>query len=258
MQQSLIYGAIIVKFNPNNNIVKLCLRGVDMEEKGKPEEAVKLFLQAWNETTSDFEKFISAYYVARHQKNVSDKLEWLETALRFALKINDDSVKSAFPSLYLEIAKSYEGLSDPDHAKKNYELATSFKDKPSDKGPFYHGTKADLQVGDVLTAGGISNYKLELKMNHIYFTALVDGAGLAAALAKGDGRERVYIVEPTGSFENDPNVTDKKFPGNPTRSYRSEAPLKIVGEASDWVRQPPEELQKWREKLANNKGEIIN
>ena len=95
-------------------------------------------------------------------------------------------------------------------------------------------------------------------MNHIYFTALVNGAGLAAALAKGDGRERVYFVEPTGSFENDPNVTDKKFPGNPTRSYRTQAPLKIVGEVTDWVRQTPEEIQKWREKLANVKGEIIN
>ena len=81
---------------------------------------------------------------------------------------------------------------------------------------------------------------------------------LRSSLAKGDGRERVYIVEPTGGFENDPNVTDKKFPGNPTRSYRSQAPLKIVGEVTDWVRQTPEEVQKWREKLANNKGEIIN
>jgi hypothetical protein len=95
-------------------------------------------------------------------------------------------------------------------------------------------------------------------MNHIYFTALPDGAGLAAALAKGDGRERVYIVEPTASFENDPNVTNKKFPGNPTRSYRSEAPLKIVGEITDWVRQTREQLEQWREKLANVKGEIIN
>ena len=95
-------------------------------------------------------------------------------------------------------------------------------------------------------------------MNHIYFTALVNGAGLAAALAKGDGSERVYIVEPTGNYENDPNLTDKKFPGNPTRSYRSESPLKIVGEVTDWVRPAPDELQKFRKKLANNKGEIIN
>jgi tetratricopeptide (TPR) repeat protein len=247
-----------MEFNPNNNVVKLCLQGMGMEEKGKPEEASKLFLQAWNEATNDSEKFISAHYVARHQKNISDKLKWLETALQFALNINNDTVKSAFPSLYSNIAKCYEALNDPGKAKKNYELATSFRDKPSDKGPFYHGTKANLQVGDLLTTGGSSNYKSELKMNHIYFTALVNGAGLAAALARGDRRERVYIVEPTGDFENDPNVTDKKFPGNPTRSYRSQAPLRIVGEVTDWVRQTPEELQKWREKLAKNKGEIIN
>jgi rifampin ADP-ribosylating transferase len=74
----------------------------------------------------------------------------------------------------------------------------------------------------------------------------------------GIGRERVYIVEPTGFFENDPNVTDKKFPGNPTRSYRTQAPLKIVGELTDWVRQTPEGLQKWRKKLAKAKGDIIN
>lgn len=248
-----------MEFNPNNTIVKLCLQGMGMEEKDQPEEASKLFLQAWKEATSDLEKFISSHYVARHQKDVSDKLKWLETALQFALKIDNDSVKSAFPSLYSNIAKCYEDLSDPDNAKKNYELATNLsKDKPSDKGPFYHGTKADLQVGDLLTAGRSSNYKSEFIMNHIYFTALVNGAGLAAALAKGDERERVYIVEPTGDFENDPNVTDKKFPGNPTRSYRSQAPLKIMGEVTDWVRQTPEELQKWREKLNNNKGEIIN
>ena len=179
-------------------------------------------------------------------------------ALQSALKINDDSVKSAFPSLYLNIAKCYEDLHNSDNAKKNYELAISFKDKPSDKGPFYHGTKADLQVGDLLTPGFRSNYQSELIMNHIYFTALVNGAGLAAALATGDGRERVYIVEPTGGFENDPNVTDKKFPGNPTRSYRTQAPLKIVGEVTDWVRQTPEQIQQWREKLANVKGDIIN
>lgn len=247
-----------MEFNPNNKIVKLCLQGMDMEGKDKPEEASRLFLQAWNEATDDLEKFIAAYYVARHQENILGKLKWLETALQFALEINDDSVKGAFPSLYSNIAKCYEALSDPDNAKKNYELATSFKNKPSDNGPFYHGTRADLQVGDLLTPGGSSNYKPELKMNHIYFTALVNGAGLAAALAKGDGRERVYIVKPTGSFENDPNVTDKKFPGNPTRSYRTQAPLKIVGEVTDWARQTPEELKKWREKLANTKGDIIN
>src|SRR5919107_1291967 len=247
-----------MEFNPNNNIIKLCLQGMDMEGEFKSEEASRLFLQAWDEATNDFERFIAAHYVARHQKNVSDNLKWLETALEFALKINNDTVKSAFPSLYLNIAKCHEDLNNPDNAKKNYELAISYKDKPSDKGPFYHGTKADLQVGDLLTPGFRSNYQSKVIMNHIYFTALVNGAGLAAALAKGDGRERVYIVEPTGNFENDPNVTDKKFPGNPTRSYRSQDPLKIIGEVTDWVRLTEEELQSWREKLANVKGEIIN
>jgi len=127
-----------------------------------------------------------------------------------------------------------------------------------DNGPFYHGTKVDLKIGDLLTAGFRSNYRPEVVMNHIYFTALVNGAGLAAELAKGDGQARVYIVEPTGGFENDPNVTDKKFPGNPTRSYRSQAPLKVVGEVTDWVRLTPEELQQWKERVANIKGEIIN
>jgi hypothetical protein len=128
----------------------------------------------------------------------------------------------------------------------------------TDNGPFYHGTRADLKIGDLLTSGFGSNYHPDVIMNHIYFTALPNGAGLAAALAKGDGHQRVYIVEPIGSFENDPNVTDKKFPGNPTRSYRSAAPLKIVGELEDWIRQTPEEIQKWRGILADAKGEIIN
>ena len=247
-----------MEFNPSNHIVKFCLQGMGMEDKGKPEEAGKIFLQAFNEATNDFEKFITAHYVARHQKNIPDKLQWLEATLQYALKVNDAAVKSAFPSLYFNIAKCYEDLGDSENAKKNYELANSFKDEPSDEGPFYHGTKANLQPGDLLTAGGSSNYKAELKMNHIYFTALVNGAGFAAALAKGDGPERVYMVEPTGDFENDPNVTNKKFPGNPTRSYRSQAPLKIVREVTDWMKQTPEELQKFREKLANNKGEIIN
>jgi len=95
-------------------------------------------------------------------------------------------------------------------------------------------------------------------MNHIYFTALVAGAGLAAELSQGDGSPRVYQVEPTGDFENDPNVTDKKFPGNPTRSYRSKEPLRILDEVTDWERLTPEQLQEWKRRLANIKGEIIN
>ena len=130
--------------------------------------------------------------------------------------------------------------------------------RKTDSGPFYHGTKADLKIGDLLTPGFNSNYKPEVVMNHIYFTALPTGAGLAAELARGEGEPRVYIVEPQGDFEDDPNVTDKKFPGNPTRSYRSVHPLKVVGEITDWVRQTPEELKIWKERLANIKGDIIN
>lgn len=99
-------------------------------------------------------------------------------------------------------------------------------------------------------------------MNHIYFTAVQNGAGLAAELAPGDRAPRVYVVEPTGPFENDPNVTDRKFPGNPTRSYRSTAALTIVGEVIDWTRLTPAELRAWHERLAvlraDDRGEIIN
>ena len=131
-----------------------------------------------------------------------------------------------------------------------------------DDGPFFHGTKADLQPGDLLTAGFRSNYRPEVVMNHVYFTALKDGAGLAAELAAGAGAPRVYEVAPTGAFEDDPNVTDKKFPGNPTRSYRSTEPISAVGEVHDWPRLAPEDLQAWRERLAvllaDERGEIIN
>jgi len=131
-----------------------------------------------------------------------------------------------------------------------------------DDGPFFHGTKADLAVGDLLSARHRSNYRPEIVMNHVYFTAQVDVAGLAAELAAGEHAPRVYAVEPTGAFEDDPNVTDKKFPGNPTRSYRSTAPLRVVREVADWTRLTPEALQGWRDRLAallaHERGEIIN
>ena len=258
MQTEVQLSESKMEFSPNNPIVQLCLRGLNLEEKGEVEEASLIFQQAWKESTNDYEKFLAAHFIARQQRDNRDKLHWLQTALQLALSIDDVAANSALPSLYFKMAKCYEVLGKDDKAKKNQELAILSAEKLIDPGPFYHGTKADLQVGDLLTAGSISNYDANLKMNHIYFTALANGAGLAASLAKGDGRERVYIVEPTGSFENDPNVTDKKFPGNPTRSYRSTYPLKIIGEVTDWMKQTPEELHHWRAKLANNKGEIIN
>ena len=123
-----------MEFDADNNVVKLCAQGMDMEGKGKPEEASKLFLQAWNEATNDFEKFTASHYVARHQKSVADKLKWDETALQLALKINNDSAKATFPSLYLNIAKCFEDLNELDNAKKNYELALSFSDSLPDNG----------------------------------------------------------------------------------------------------------------------------
>lgn len=125
-------------------------------------------------------------------------------------------------------------------------------------GPFYHGTKADLSVGDLLTAGFRSNYDNSVVMNHIYFTTLPKGAGLAAEIAKGDGRPRVYVVMPTGRFEDDPNVTNKKFRGNPTRSYRSESPLKILGEIESWDSYDLEFIQQLRNRVKTGMGEIIN
>jgi len=137
-------------------------------------------------------------------------------------------------------------------------MSAAERPSPADRGPFFHGTKADLAVGDLLTRGFRSNYRPEVTMNHVYFTALRSGAGLAAELAAGDGRPRVYQVEPTGPFEDDPNVTDKKFPGNPTRSYRSAEPLRIVAEVDDWERLTPEALAAWRERLKAATGEILN
>lgn len=247
-----------MEFSPSNNIVRHCLQGMMQEEKGNVDEAARLFNQAWNEASHDLEKFLASYHISRVQANTTDKIKWTETALEIAGTLNDATVKAAFPLLYSNMANAYEKLGDIGNAQKYHELAASSLGTPSDTGPFYHGTRADLHTGDLLVAGKESNYQADLVMNHIYFTALMNGAGLAAALAKGDGRERVYIVEPTGDFEDDPNVTNKKFPGNPTRSYRTTFPLKIVGEVTEWAGTAPEEIAKWREKLAGNQGKIIN
>ncbi len=115
-----------MQFDPNNKVIKLCTQGMDMEGKGRLEEANDLFFKAWNEAINDFEKFTAAHYVARHQKTVTNKLKWDKTALELAMKINDDNVKESFPSLYLNIAKCYEDLNDFVKARENYQLALSF------------------------------------------------------------------------------------------------------------------------------------
>lgn len=116
-------------------------------------------------------------------------------------------------------------------------------------GVYLHGTKADLAVGDLLVPGRESNFEAGRVMNYVYFSATLDAAVWGAELAGGEGRGRIYIVEPTGEFENDPNLTDKKFPGNPTQSFRSREPLRVVGELADWVGHSPEKLEAMRAAL---------
>jgi DNA/RNA tunnel of bacterial DNA dependent RNA polymerase. len=130
------------------------------------------------------------------------------------------------------------------------ELTTVLQsDRALDPGPFYHGTKADLKLGDLLEPGHSSNYGEQKKANYVYLTATLDAAVWGAELAVGEGPGRIYRVEPTGTIEDDPNLTDKKFPGNPTRSYRTRQPLRVVGEVLDWEGHSPEVLQKMRDHL---------
>ncbi len=133
---------------------------------------------------------------------------------------------------------------------KNSELTTPLQGGTAlDAGPFYHGTKADLKPGDLLEPGFSSNYGERKKAKYVYLTATLDAAVWGAELAMGDGSGRIYRVEPTGAFENDPNLTDKRFPGNPTRSYRTQQPLRVVGEVLDWEGHSPEALQAMRNHL---------
>lgn len=127
------------------------------------------------------------------------------------------------------------------------------KDVPSGT-IFYHGTKAELDIGGLIRPGFGSNF-VERGLKHVYFTATLDAATWGAELAKGEARGRIFVVEPTGAFEDDPNLTDKKFPGNMTASYRSIDPLRIIGEVEDWIGHPPERLQEMKDNLARLKEE---
>jgi len=127
------------------------------------------------------------------------------------------------------------------------------RDVPPDT-TFYHGTKADLAVGDLIRPGFGSNF-VDRGLKHIYFSATLDAATWGAELARGEGPGHIYIVEPTGAFEDDPNLTDKKFPGNITASYRSKAPRRVTVEVEDWTGHPPEQLQQMRDNLARRKAE---
>lgn len=117
------------------------------------------------------------------------------------------------------------------------------------RGSFFHGTKADLKIGDFIITGKKKNYNDNRISEFVYFAGTLDAAIWGAELAEGDGAERIYVVEPTGDYEDDPNLTDKKFPGNPTKSYRSKQPLKIVAEVIKWEGHPPEILNQMIENL---------
>ena len=127
----------------------------------------------------------------------------------------------------------------------------------ADPGPFFHGTKADLRFGDRLAPGKDSNFGAGRTANFVYLTATLDAAVWGAELAQGDGPGRIYVVEPTGPFEDDPNLTDTRFPGNPTRSYRTREPLRVVGEVDDWEDHPPEVLQRMLDHLEELKRQGV-
>jgi rifampin ADP-ribosylating transferase len=120
---------------------------------------------------------------------------------------------------------------------------------------FFHGTKADLKPGDLIVVGHQSNFAEARALSWVYFAGTLDAAIWGAELAAGSGRERIYVVEPTGPILDDPNLTDKKFPGNPTLSYRSRDPLRVIAEVTKWQGHPPERLQQMRDGLARLKAE---
>ena len=122
---------------------------------------------------------------------------------------------------------------------------------------FFHGTKADLRIGDLIEIGITSNYGQNKKAKYIYLTATLDAAIWGAELAAGVEPERIYLVEPTGPIEDDPNLTDKKFPGNPTMSYRSKHPFKVVGEITIWQGHSPEQIKAMKDGLAKLKDQGI-
>lgn len=123
-------------------------------------------------------------------------------------------------------------------------------------GVYLHGSRADLTVGEMLVPGRESKFEEGRVMNFVYFTATLDAATWGAELASGEGRGRIYVVQPTGAFEDDPNVTNTRFPGNPTQSFRSREPLRVVGGIDDWIGHSPDQLQAMRSGVQRGAGQI--
>lgn len=118
---------------------------------------------------------------------------------------------------------------------------------------YFHGTKADLRVGDRIEVGYNSNYGQRKNAAYIFLTSTLDAAIWGAELAAGEGRERIYLVEPTGQIEDDPDLTDRKFPGNPTKSYRSAHPFRVVGEVMHWKGHPAAQLKAMKDNVEKHK-----
>lgn len=160
------------------------------------------------------------------------------------------------PAHLMSIAESIEASAGTEHVPVTFDSCDHVR------GPFFHGTKAEFALGDELVPGRSSNYHEGRVANHVYFAALLEpavwGAELAVALDRGTGRERIYVVEPTGPFEDDPNVTDTRFPGNVTRSYRTPHPVRVVGELERWEAHPPEVLQAMIDNLADLRAEGLD
>lgn len=155
-----------------------------------------------------------------------------------------------------ELERAIEAAADTVHVPVTYDSHGHVT------GPFFHGTRATFAVGDRIVTGQASNYQDGRISNHVYFAAMLEpaiwGAELAVALSGHDGPGRVYIVEPTGPFEDDPNVTNKRFPGNVTRSYRTREPMVVVGEVDDWTGHAPEVLQAMLDNLASLRAQGLD
>ena len=140
---------------------------------------------------------------------------------------------------------------------KNTNKASELSPSPFSQ-TFFHGTRADMKIGDFIEVGYNSNFGQRKNAKYIFLTATLDAAIWGAELAFGEGRERIYLVEPTGPIEDDPDLTDRKFPGNPTKSYRSQHPFKVVGETTIWKRHPAEQVKAMKDGLAKLKEQGIN
>lgn len=246
-----------MEFSPFHPIVKLCLSGMALAEQGKMQEALTVFAEMHEQAKPGWERFLALYFLGENNNETIQKLKYYTYALEELQRKYDIALKSTLPVLYQKLRATSRAAGNEENARFYDDLLQQCNVEPDDPGPFFHGTKALLQPGDQLLPGFESNYREQLTMNHIYFTALPAGAALAATLAKGKGENKVYRVKPVGVFEHDPNVTNKKFPGNLTRSYRTAFPLTVL---EDIQPEPPQhdELQQWRQKMDGHDGEIIN